>query len=95
MLVSHLNSILRAEAIGGVAAGLAAGPLYGAGASWLKKLLPWVKTTEHPTGDNQQLQDHGRSTGDLELQAPLYEAKPSTKSKQAQPFVLDEGHTVV
>ena len=77
-----------------MAAGLAAGPLYGAGASWLKRLLPWVKPTEHPTGDNQELQDHGRNTtGELELQAPLYEAKPTTKSKQ--PFVLDEGHTVV
>ena len=87
-----------AEAIGGVAAGLAAGPLYGAGAPWLKKMLPWIRPTEEPTGDNNELQDQSGNARELELQAPLYEARPGTTSsgpKKAQPYVLDEGHTIV
>lgn len=38
-------------------AGLLAGPLYGVGAGWLKRLFPWIKQTEKPVGLNSGLID--------------------------------------
>ena len=35
-----------AECVGGVIAGILAGPLYGVGSPWLKRMLPWIKETE-------------------------------------------------
>lgn len=34
-----------------------AGPLYGVGAGWLKRLFPWIKETEKPVGANSGLID--------------------------------------
>jgi len=48
-----------AECVGGLAAGLMAGPVYGAHASWLVSLLPWLTNEEE-----QQF------TADLESEAP-------------------------
>lgn len=89
--------VSRAECVGGVAAGLAAGPLYGTGASWLKKLVPWIMPTEEPTGDNNELEDQAApAQGELEMQAPLYEARPGAGAKKPlSTFVQDEGRTVV
>lgn len=42
---------MRAEVSGGIIAGLAAGPLYGVGAPWLQKLMPWAAhTRDNPEG---------------------------------------------
>ncbi len=78
-----------AECVGGIAAGLLAGPLYGAHALWLVNLLPWVTNEEE-----QQF------TADLESEAPsvtglsrqhdadsplqLYGGKGKTVVKQAE-----------
>ena len=96
-----------AECVGGVIAGLMAGPLYGTGASWLKKMLPWIKPTEEPTGDNNELEDQAGGVNanakELEMQAPLYEAKPGAEDSLSgksligakREYVLDEGNTIV
>ena len=79
------------ECVGGVAAGLMAGPLYGTGATWLKKMLPWIKPTEEPTGENNELEDQGHSSKqvdsrsdsrEVEMQAPLYNSKPPARGKK-------------
>ena len=84
-----------------------AGPLYGTGASWLKKMLPWIKPTEEPTGDNNELEDQAGGVNanakELEMQAPLYEAKPGAEDSLSgksligakREYVLDEGNTIV
>lgn len=92
---AHKNCALRtkwipklpcAECVGGVIAGLMAGPLYGTGATWLKKLTPWIKPTEKPSGDNNELKDHDSraSTGDVQQEvgtSPLYNSrKPAGQS---------------
>ena len=78
-----------AECVGGVIAGLMAGPLYGTGATWLKKLTPWIRPTEAPSGDNNELKDHAsraptddiKDSGSVEI-SPLYNSRkpagPST-----------------
>ncbi len=48
-----------AECVGGLAAGLMAGPLYGAHAPWIVSLLPWL------TNEEEQ-----HFTSDLESEAP-------------------------
>lgn len=53
-----------AEAVGGGIAGLVAAPLYGVGAGWLKKALPWHKTTEAPVGPSGILVDRAPSKRD-------------------------------
>lgn len=73
-----------AEFCGGVIAGFAAGPLYGVGASYLKKMMPWIKSTEKPTGDNNELEDHAakKPNGNLRGQesgAPLYSGDRNTE----------------
>ena len=79
--------IAAAECIGGVIAGLMAGPLYGVGSTWLKKMMPWIKATEKPTGDNNELEDHGaagagKHNGKLNGQesvSPLYNGSKDTE----------------
>lgn len=82
--------IFDAEFVGGVAAGLMAGPLYGTGATWLKKLLPWIKQTEDANGKDHRLEnqtsnvtDRGleNQTSTVEMQAPLYAAKRGKDTK--------------
>lgn len=88
-----------AECVGGLAAGLMAGPLYGTGATWLKKMLPWIRPTEEPTGDNNELEDQAAPNNrEMEMQAPLYEAKPNQPAGAKKPlptYVQDEGTTLV
>ncbi len=93
LLVSTLMLCACAQCVGGVAAGLMAGPLYGTGATWLKKMLPWIRPTEEPTGENNELQDQTGNARELEMQAPLYEAKPTSGAKKT--FVQDEGNIIV
>ena len=71
------------EFVGGVAAGLTAGPLYGTHAPWLAKILPWVKSTEHGEdgGDDNGLENQTSNVGETEMQAPLYAAKHSKGTK--------------
>ena len=97
--VSLMCSMVCAECVGGVAAGLMAGPLYGTGATWLKKMLPWIRPTEEPTGDNNELEDQAAPNNrEMEMQAPLYEAKPNESAGAKKPvstYVQDEGTTLV
>ena len=85
----HIDCNAGAECVGGVAAGLMAGPLYGVGSTWLKKMMPWIKASEHPkagngVGGDNSLQDHDASNNDNnahgdESIAPLFnsdKAKP-------------------
>ena len=84
---------LDAELFGGVVAGLMAGPLYGTGATWLKKMLPWIKTTEDADGKDHgpekqtsNVTDHelANQTGNVaetEMQAPLYAGKHGQSTK--------------
>ncbi len=96
-----MHRMLCAECVGGVAAGLMAGPLYGTGATWLKKMLPWIRPTEEPTGDNNELEDQAapaNNNKEMEMQAPLYEAKPNQTDGAKKPmstYVQDEGTTLV
>ena len=96
-----MHRMLCAECVGGVAAGLMAGPLYGTGATWLKKMLPWIRPTEEPTGDNNELEDQAapaNNNKEMEMQAPLYEAKPNQTGGAKKPmstYVQDEGTTLV
>ena len=60
----HDCCFAAAEAVGGGIAGLVAAPLYGVGAGWLKKALPWHKTTETPVGPNGVLVDKAPSKRD-------------------------------
>ena len=85
-----------AECVGGVAAGLMAGPLYGTGATWLKKMLPWIRPTEDANGDDKRLESQQRaSTRDLE--APLYAGKKDQPAKlgAADTGAAGHGTTVV
>ncbi|KAL3137460.1 hypothetical protein ABBQ38_004750 [Trebouxia sp. C0009 RCD-2024] len=80
----HWNKVwlyVIAEFVGGVAAGLMAGPLYGTHAPWLAKILPWVKPTEHGDGDDNGLENQTSNVGETEMQAPLYAAKQSKGTK--------------
>ncbi len=96
-----MHRMLCAECVGGVAAGLMAGPLYGTGATWLKKMLPWIRPTEEPTGDNNELEDQAapaNNNKEMDMQAPLYEAKPNQTDGAKKPmstYVQDEGTTLV
>lgn len=62
--------------------------MYGVGASYLKKMMPWIKQTEKPTGSNNELEDHaasksaGKPNGKLNGQesvAPLYNGDRNTE----------------
>lgn len=44
-----------AEISGGILAGITAGPLYGVGAIWLKKVLPWSHPHERPEGNSGKM----------------------------------------
>ena len=98
-LSTRKPDLLCAECVGGLAAGLMAGPLYGTGATWLKKMLPWIRPTEEPTGDNDELEDQAAPNNrEMEMQAPLYEAKPNQSAGAKKPlptYVQDEGTTLV
>ena len=61
--------------MGGVAAGLLAGPLYGTGATWLKKMLPWIKPTEDGSEDGERKDNQKRTVTKADVEAPLYAAK--------------------
>lgn len=70
-----------------------AGPLYGAGSAWLKKLLPWIKASEQPksgngVGGDNSLQDHDINNetphGD-EAIAPFFNSDKA-KSKKGKDF---------
>lgn len=67
-----------------------AGPLYGTGATWLKKLLPWIKQTEDANGKDHGLENQtsnvterglDNQTSSVEMQAPLYAAKRGKDTK--------------
>ena len=68
---------------GGLAAGLMAGLLYGVGAPWLRKLLPW-----HRHEEEQQF------TADLESEAPSATGL-SRQQEFDSPLHLYGGKTVV
>lgn len=82
-----------AELFGGVVAGLMAGPLYGTGATWLKKMLPWIKQTEDADGKDhgpekqtsrvpdRDLENQTSSVAETEMQAPLYAGKHDKNTK--------------
>ena len=70
-----------AEAVGGVAAGLMAGPLYGTGATWLKKMLPWIRPTEDADGNHHELENQTSVVTETEMAAPLYSGKPGQSGK--------------
>jgi len=95
-LSTRKPDLLCAECVGGLAAGLMAGPLYGTGATWLKKMLPWIRPTEEPTGDNELEDQAAPNNREMEMQAPLYEAKPTAGTKKPlSTYVQDEGTTLV
>lgn len=86
-----------AECVGGVNAGLMAGPLYGVGSSWLKKMMPWIKASEQPkqgngVGGDNSLQDHDASNNDNnahgdESIAPFFSNdKPKSKKSKDPNF---------
>lgn len=65
-----------------------AGPLYGVGSPWLKRLLPWIKETEvvDSTGDlvdqsppskRESEQTEVYDTTGSEALSPLYAGKPN------------------
>lgn len=76
-----------AECVGGVIAGMLAGPLYGVGSPFLKKMLPWIHETEivkedgkvedtahadHKDGNSHQHRNEIYDTSGTD--APLYPA---------------------
>ena len=70
-----------------------AGPLYGTGATWLKKMLPWIKSTEDADGKDhspekqssnvtdRELQNQTSSVAETEMQGPLYARKHGKNTK--------------
>lgn len=61
--------------MGGVAAGLLAGPLYGTGASWLKKMLPWIRPTEDTSEEGKGMDKEKSTVSEADVEAPLYAGK--------------------
>lgn len=54
-------------------AGLLAGPLYGVGSGWLKRLLPWIKETEQPVGPNSGLIDVEKDADEIPANTAAHE----------------------
>lgn len=66
-----------AECVGGVIAGMLAGPLYGVGSPFLKKILPWIHETEivkedgkvldtdHPDHPDHKPEDHRQHRNEI------------------------------
>ena len=79
-----------AECVGGVIAGMLAGPLYGVGSPWLKKMLPWIKETEvvdasgkvvdksNPSKKESEQSEIYDTTGTDGGLSPLYAGKPDS-----------------
>ncbi len=79
-----------AECVGGVIAGILAGPLYGVGSPWLKRMLPWIKKTEvvdangnvvdksHPSKKESEQSEIYDTTGTDGGLSPLYAGKPDS-----------------
>ena len=92
-MADFIVQCLDAELFGGVVAGLMAGPLYGTGATWLKKMLPWIKQTEDADGkdhgpdkqtsdgSDRGLQNQTSNVAETEMQAPLYAGKRGQNTK--------------
>lgn len=83
----HWNNVwlyVIAECTGGVIAGLLAGPLYGVGSGWLKRLLPWIKPTEVITGEN--------NTNLVDLEA-IRSSKNNSRSESDQTEMYDTNNT--
>ena len=54
--VAHVSTNMHcAECVGGVIAGMLAGPLYGVGSPVMKKMLPWIHSTEIVKEDGKVL----------------------------------------
>ena len=84
-MTAHLTQgIAVAECTGGVIAGLLAGPLYGVGSGWLKRLLPWIKPTEVITGEN--------NTNLVDLEA-IRSSKNNSRSESDQTEMYDTNNT--
>lgn len=70
-----------------------AGPLYGTGATWLKKMLPWIKQSEDADGKDhgsekqtskatdRDLENQTSNVAETEMQAPLYAGKRGKNTK--------------
>lgn len=85
-----------AECVGGVIAGILAGPLYGVGSPFLKKILPWIRETEivkedgqvldtdHPEHPDHKPEEHRQHRNDIYdtsgTDAPLYPTRPGNQN---------------
>ncbi|KAK9804652.1 hypothetical protein WJX73_004701 [Symbiochloris irregularis] len=84
-----------AEFAGGILAGLAAGPLYGVGAPWLGKILPWVHPQDgllnEPNNNAMQTPDDDDKNAEP---AADREAKRAARSRPDRPdrLLLDSGN---
>lgn len=91
-LAQTLIQLPCAECVGGVIAGIIAGPLYGVGSPFLKKFLPWIHETEivkedgkvvdmahpeHKHGGDHHHQHRNEIYDAPGTDAPLYPAGPA------------------
>lgn len=82
------GKVFCAECCGGVIAGLLAGPLYGVGSGWLKRMLPWIKETEKPVGANSELIDVERHAHKIPANTAAHERYNSNGKNDN----LENGH---
>lgn len=95
--MSCLTKACCAECVGGVIAGMLAGPLYGVGSPFLRRLLPWIKETEivkeggeivDTSAPSKKDDDHHHRNHKNEIydtsgtDAPLYAGRPQSNGNQ-------------
>lgn len=85
-IVECMVDLATAECVGGVIAGLMAGPLYGVGSDWLKKLMPWIKASEQPKGGNGVGGDNALADQDANKHGDNSEANTPHGDESIAPF---------